>query len=186
MSNSKHGTIIRVNAVGIYANTTFPIRLTIMTLSPNNKLEAILTEAIDDEYKAQAIYRLVIRQFGDIAPFTNIVEAEGRHIEALLTLFKKYDIPVPKDEWTAKAEVPGTILEACETGVSAEIENAAMYDKLLDAAVDYPDVQAVLKNLQRASQENHLPAFQRCVERGGTPGGGQGMGRRRRQGRRGN
>ena len=158
-----------------------------MTLSSNNKLEAILTEAIDDEYKAQAIYRRVIHQFGDIAPFTNIVEAEGRHIEALLTLFKKYDIPVPKDEWTAKAEVPGTIFEACETGVSAEIENAAMYDKLLSSAADYPDVQAVLKNLQRASQQNHLPAFQRRVDRGGSPRGGQGMGRRmgkrRRQGR---
>lgn len=151
------------------------------------KLEAILTEAIDDEYKAQAIYRLVLQQFGEIAPFANIVAAEGRHIEALLTLFKKYNIPVPKNKWTAKAKVPGTILEACETGVSAEIENAAMYDKLLEAAADYPDVQTVLRNLQRASQQNHLPAFQRCVARGGTPGGGgQGRGGGRRQGRHGN
>ncbi len=151
-----------------------------------SKLEAILTEAIDDEYKAQAIYRLVLQQFGDIAPFTNIVEAEGRHIEALLTLFRKYDITVPVDEWSTKAVVPGSILDACETGVSAEIENAAMYDKLLSAAAEYPDVQSVLKNLQRASQENHLPAFQRCVDRGGSPEGGRGMGRRRRQGRCGN
>ena len=152
-----------------------------------NKLEAILTEAIDDEYKAQAIYRLVLKQFGDIAPFANIAEAEGRHIEALLTLFEKYDIPVPVDDWSTKAEAPGSILEACETGVSAEIDNATMYDKLLNAAAEYPDVQVVLKNLQRASQENHLPAFQRCVDRGGAAGGGQGMGkgmgRRRRQGR---
>jgi hypothetical protein len=29
-----------------------------------------------------------------------------------------------------------------------------------------PDVEAVLKQLQRASRENRLPAFQRCVERG--------------------
>jgi rubrerythrin len=105
----------------------------------------------------------------------------------LLTLFEKYDIPVPDDEWPTKAKAPSSILEACETGVSAEIENAAMYDKLLNAAAEYPDVQAVLKNLQRASQENHLPAFQRCVDRGGSAGGGQGMGkgmgRRRRQGR---
>ena len=146
-----------------------------------SELVAILTEAIDDEYKAQAIYRLVIQKFGEISPFTNIVKAEGRHIEALLTLFKKYDIPIPADEWAAKVEAPSSILEACETGVSAEIENATMYDKLLSAAADYPDVQTVLTNLQRASQENHLPAFQRCVARGGTPGGGRGMGRRRRQ-----
>jgi len=153
-------------------------------------LEAILTEAIDDEYKARAIYRLVLRTFGDIKPFTKIVEAESRHIEALLTLFDKYDICVPVDEWPEKVAVPGSILEACEIGLSAEIENAAMYDKLLSAADDYPDVLAVLKNLQRASQENHLPAFQRCVDRGGSAGGGQGMGKgmgkRRRQGRCGN
>lgn len=152
-------------------------------------LEAVLTEAIDDEYKARAIYQLVLDQYGDIAPFTNIAAAEGRHIEALLSLFEKYNIPVPADEWPAKAEAPGSLLEACETGVSAEIENAAMYDKLLSAAADYPDVQAVLKNLQRASQENHLPAFQRCVDRGGSAGGGRGMGKgmgRRRQGRCGN
>jgi hypothetical protein len=183
MSINRRGTIKRVGAVNIYTGNTFPVGLTIMT----NKLKAILTEAIDDEYKAQAIYRLVLRQFGDIAPFTNIVEAEGRHVEALLTLFEKYDIPVPVDEWPTKAKAPSSILEACETGVSAEIENAAMYDKLLNAAAEYPDVQAVLKNLQRASQENHLPAFQRCVDRGGSAGGGQGMGkgmgRRRRQGR---
>ncbi|MBQ0719062.1 MAG: DUF2202 domain-containing protein [Gammaproteobacteria bacterium] len=147
------------------------------------ELKAILTEAIDDEYKARAIYRLVLQHFGDIAPFANIVEAEGRHIEALVTLFKKYAIPVPEDEWAAKAETPDSIIEACKTGVSAEIENAAMYDKLLKAAVQYPDVQAVLTNLQQASQENHLPAFQRCLDRGGTPEGGRGMGRRRRQGR---
>ncbi|MEZ0122579.1 MAG: hypothetical protein AB9Q22_14070 [Candidatus Reddybacter sp.] len=28
-----------------------------------------------------------LQQFGDIAPFTNIAEAEGHHIKALLTLF---------------------------------------------------------------------------------------------------
>ena len=131
------------------------------------------------------------QKISDIAPFANIVEAEARHIEALLTLFEKHDIPVPADEWPTKAEAPGSILEACETAVSAEIENATVYDKLLNAAAEYPDVQAVLKNLQRASQENHLPAFQRCVDRGGAAGGGQGMdrgmgkgiGRRRRQGR---
>ena len=51
-----------------------------------------------------------------------------------------------------------------------------MYDRLLKLAIDYPDVQHVLMQLQRASIENHLPAFQRCVERG------DGQGRGRRQG----
>jgi len=152
-------------------------------------LVAVLSEAIDDEYKARAIYQLVIEKFGEIAPFSNIVKAEGRHIEALLMLFRKYNISVPEDNWASRVEVPSSILAACETGVAAEIENAAMYDRLLEATGQYPDVQNVLKNLQRASQENHLPAFQRCVARGGTggqggtQGGGQGMGGRGKGGR---
>ncbi|WP_232420130.1 hypothetical protein [Nitrosococcus watsonii] len=49
----------------------------------------VLIEAINDEYKARATYRHVIRKFGEIRPFINIVEAESRHIEALLPLFQK-------------------------------------------------------------------------------------------------
>ncbi|MFP4610708.1 MAG: ferritin-like domain-containing protein [Thiohalophilus sp.] len=128
-------------------------------------LTEILTEAIEDEYKARATYRRVLETFGEVRPFSNIVEAEQRHIDALLVLFEKYGLPVPDDTWPERVEPPGTLLAACQAGVAAEIENAAMYDRLLAASGDYPDVQTVLKNLQRASQENHLPAFQRCVER---------------------
>jgi hypothetical protein len=35
-----------------------------------------------------------------------------------------------------------------------------MYDRLLARAADYPDLVRVLGNLQRASRDHHLPAFQ--------------------------
>lgn len=133
----------------------------------------VLIEAINDEYKARATYRQVINKFGEIRPFINIVEAESRHIEDLLPLFEKYGVTVPEDNWASRIEAPQSILEACQMGVEAEIENAEMYDRLLELTVDYPDVQLVLTQLQRASTENHLPAFQRCVERGGSKGQGQ-------------
>ena len=145
-------------------------------------LNNVLIEAINDEYKARATYRLVINKFGDIRPFINIVEAEGRHIEALLPLFAKYGVAVPEDDWDSRIETPLSILDACRIGVEAEIENAEMYDRLLESTIDYPDVQDVLMQLQRASRDNHLPAFQRCAERGG--GQGEGMGQRRRCGQR--
>lgn len=44
----------------------------------------ILNEALLDEYKARDTYRKVIDSFGAVRPFVNIVEAEQRHIEALL------------------------------------------------------------------------------------------------------
>ena len=51
-----------------------------------------LAAALDDEYKSRETYAQVIRDFGELRPFINIVEAEARHIEALLALFKRYGI----------------------------------------------------------------------------------------------
>ena len=130
-------------------------------------IKNVLIEAINDEYKARATYRKVIRKFGEIRPFINIVDAESRHIEALVSLFEKYNLDVPEDTWDSRIETPQTVLEACRTGFEAEIENAEMYDRLLKLTGDYPDIQRVLKQLQRASKENHLPAFHRCIEREG-------------------
>ena len=142
-------------------------------------LSNALIEAINDEYKARATYLHVISKFGEIRPFINIVEAEGRHIEALLPLFIKYKIAVPEDNWYSRIQTPKSLIEACRVGVESEIENAEMYSRLLDSTKKYPDVQQVLLQLQRASAENHLPAFQRCVEKGGEPGEGRGRHRRR-------
>lgn len=128
-------------------------------------LEQALVEALNDEYKARATYAQVIRKFGEVRPFANILHAEDRHVHALLPLFDRYGIPVPGDTWPQRVAAPSSLLEASRAGVQAEIENAAMYTRLLTATRDYPDVQQVLLNLQRASQENHLPAFQRAVQR---------------------
>jgi hypothetical protein len=147
-------------------------------------LRSVLVEAINDEYKARAMYRLVITRFGEIRPFVNIVEAESRHIEALLPLFDTYNIPVPEDDWESRIEAPASVMEACQAGIQAEIDNAEMYERLLDSTRQYPDVQNVLMQLQRASRENHLPAFQRCVDRGGSAKGAQGAGQRHRRGHR--
>jgi hypothetical protein len=148
----------------------------------NDVLRDVLVEAIDDEYKARATYRRVIEKFGEVRPFINIVEAESRHVEALLPLFAKYDIEVPVDNWYQQVQVPDSLQQACQAGVDAEIDNAAMYERLLSRTEAYPDIQHVLLRLQAASAENHLPAFQRCLERNGRQGHehGQRQGRGRR------
>jgi len=65
-----------------------------------------------------------------------------------------------------------------------EVLHAALYDKLIEAAREYPDVQETFRRLQTASQERHLPAFERCDEREGSDGrDGRGRsGRRRHRG----
>jgi hypothetical protein len=42
-----------------------------------------LEDALDDEYKSHATYDQVIRDFGSVRPFINIVEAEAKHIVSL-------------------------------------------------------------------------------------------------------
>lgn len=70
--------------------------------------------------------------------------------------------------------------------IKAEVENIALYDRLLPAIAD-DSVRHVLQNLQDASRDNHLPAFRRCLERenGGDGSGGarDGQGSQGRHGR---
>lgn len=125
-----------------------------------------LRDALDDEYKAWATYDQVIRDFGAQRPFINIRDAEERHIAALRSLFERYGLEIPANTWPGRVSRYRSVREACEAAVDAEIANAALYDQLM-RDTDRPDILAVFRNLQRASRENHLQAFQRCVTRGG-------------------
>ncbi len=147
-----------------------------------------LHEALDDEYKAVATYDRVLADFGAVRPFTNIVEAERRHAGVLAEIFERYGLLLPANTWDERAPRYESIRAACSAGVEGEIENGAMYDRLI-AVTTHSDIIEVFENLQRASQENHLRAFRRCAARhdgeaagddGDDPERGGGMRRRRR------
>ena len=122
----------------------------------------ILQIAIYDEFKAYETYSKVIEKFGNINPFSNIKEAEAVHYSVLISLAQKYSVEVPINDWRDKIEVPNTIIECCELGVAAEIENISMYNNLLSYA-SKSDIIDALYRLQAASFNNHLPAFRTCV-----------------------
>ena len=61
----------------------------------DEKTKAMILEALNDEYKARALYRLVIKAFGPVRPFINIVEAEDAHATALEALCARYGILPP-------------------------------------------------------------------------------------------
>jgi len=54
-----------------------------------------LADALDDEYKSHETYAEVIRDFGEVRPFINIVDAEARHIAALQALVDRYGATPP-------------------------------------------------------------------------------------------
>ncbi|MDD2562162.1 MAG: DUF2202 domain-containing protein [Eubacteriales bacterium] len=133
-------------------------------------VEQMLTYAIQDEYLAQAEYKAIIAKFGVDRPFTNIMKAEGVHVQHLLPLFAAYSIAVPADTAAEYVVLPETLEEIYQIGVTAEVHNIGMYETFLKQEGLPEDVKGVFELLKRAS-ENHLQAFQRNTDK---PGDGQG------------
>jgi rubrerythrin len=142
-----------------------------MTAMADTKAIEALHEALEDEYNARATYRKVIEVFGPVRPFVNIVEAEERHTRALLRQFDRLGVRPPEDTWPTRIAAPQSVSEACEAAVQAEIDNAAMYERLI-AQVSDPAVRQVMRQLEEASQRRHLPAFKRCLSRKDWEGSG--------------
>jgi rubrerythrin len=126
-------------------------------------LPQMLTYALQDEYLAQARYNNILGNFGYIRTFTQIKEAELRHISALLPLFERYQIPLPVDQSQLFVTTPENIKAAYAAGVQGEIDNISMYDKFLTLNIPN-DVRTVFTQLRNASM-NHLAAFERGLAR---------------------
>jgi hypothetical protein len=126
------------------------------------EVEALL-KALNDEYHAWAVYEQVVQDFGQVKPFVNIQRSEEKHIAALLRLFDKYDVPVPENVWIGNVPSFDNVQDACAAGVDAEIANVALYDEIF-STTDRDDILTVYEALQRASQDSHLPAFERCAK----------------------
>lgn len=126
-------------------------------------LEQMLTYAIQDEYAAQAEYAAIIKTFNTARPYTNILKAEGTHVDYLEPLFVKYGIKLPADTSASHVVLPKTLNETYAIGVDAEIKNIQMYETFLKQ--DLPaDIKAVFVSLKDASVK-HLDAFQRQVDK---------------------
>lgn len=131
--------------------------------------QAALT-ALDDEYKAYALYEATIEKFGAVRPFVNIVKAEGEHIAAITAVLAADGTPIPPNPYLEGTKplppLPDTLGEVCAEGVQAEIDNYSLYDnELLPIAAGNDELERVFQSLRDASQFNHLPAFERCATR---------------------
>ncbi|RKQ83513.1 ferritin-like domain-containing protein [Brockia lithotrophica] len=132
---------------------------------PDLDLAKMLTYAIQDEYIAHAEYTKILETYGTVNPFANIREAEAQHIALLTPLLEKYGVPVPdRASISAYVSVPPSLRDAALTGVQAEIDNIAMYDRFLSDPTLPADVRDAFLKLKSAST-NHLAAFERAAAR---------------------
>jgi len=125
------------------------------------EIEGLLL-ALNDEYHAWAVYDQVIKDHGEVKPFSSIINSEATHIDQLVALFESYDLPVPENPWIGNVPSFASTSDACHVGVEAEILNVELYDRIF-ATTDREDITTVYEALQRASNEKHLPAFERCA-----------------------
>lgn len=138
--------------------------------------EALMT-AMSEEFFGRAMYVKSIEQFGESMPFSQVLFAEGTHINALERLFEKYELDIPVDNWAGTFEDYDNFYDACRKSVDGEIRNIDAYARLFsDAPRAYPetfstemstggidnlDINEVFSLLQWGSSM-HLRAFQMC------------------------
>jgi hypothetical protein len=134
----------------------------------NLTIEKMLRYAVEDEYLARAEYNAIMDTYGTIRPFSSIEKAEENHINIIKKIYSQRNIAIPPDEGAGHAVTPPTLRSAFETGIQAEIDNIAMYERFLNEneldKKENEDVKNLFQNLKQAS-ENHLRAFRRQLEK---------------------
>lgn len=153
-----------------------------------SRAATVLPEAVQDallqaltgpegEYAAYASYAAVLDAYGEVEPYATIAVAELRHIEALERLLDKYGIDYPKtNPYLGTIEAPADLATAAAAWADGEVANVALYDDILPVVAGYSDITRVFTSLRTASQDAHLPAFQRAAENGGTLASGPATG----------
>jgi hypothetical protein len=129
-----------------------------------------LRETLANQDRTRAICEKVIEAFGPVRPFVEIMHAEERNARSLGALFARFGVERPPDTWANRVSAPHTLTEACAAAARAELDNTAMYARLLPLVRD-PAVRRVMRRLQAASHLRHLPAFRRCFARAMKPAG---------------
>lgn len=133
------------------------------------EVQEMVLEALvgpEGEYAAYATYAAILDTYGAVNPFSNIMASEARHIEALTSILDAHGVPYPEENpYLGTIEVPESLVAAAQAGVDAEIANVDLYEQQLEAVANYPEITRVFLSLQSASLNQHLPAFERAVDR---------------------
>ncbi|GGG50131.1 hypothetical protein GCM10011374_10760 [Kocuria dechangensis] len=138
--------------------------------APTDPLAAAAWDALmspDGEYKASAEYQAVIDEFGPVEPYVSIQAAEERHIDALTRQLERLGVEVPPNPYTGTISAPADLQAAADAWAAEEVDNVALYDRLLAEVSGDTALTRVFTNLRRASQEVHLPVFEAAAANGG-------------------
>ncbi|QGU96318.1 hypothetical protein GOM49_15530 [Clostridium bovifaecis] len=120
----------------------------------NLTAEKMLRYALEDEYIKRTRYELISEKFKIEEPFYSMSKSETCSILKLLTLFSKYNVPVPADKSLEYIKTPKNLLEGYNLSIKGEENNAAMYDKFLRNDTLNDDIKLAFTKLRNISKEN--------------------------------
>jgi hypothetical protein len=128
----------------------------------------MLRWAAEDEYMARGEYEAIMKRFGTMRPYENIMAAEEQHLAWLKAEYKARGIAFPADGSASHVVIPADLRQAAQAGVDAEIANIQMYERFLSrpelAKPENAGARTLFEQLKRAS-ENHLRAFRTQLSR---------------------
>lgn len=127
----------------------------------SNTTQKDLQAAWLDENHAIKTYSAVVRKFGPVKPFVNILEAEYAHRRSVEMVAAQMGVFLDKEDSYFPPDFV-SLQEACSAGVQGEILNIDLYDKMI-AEEESEVVLNLFYKLKAASLEKHLPAFRRCA-----------------------
>jgi hypothetical protein len=122
-----------------------------------------LDAATTSKYKTCALYRMVLQAFGPVQPFKDLLKLEEKYQMVLTGLARRYNYPLPADEWEGQVEIPVSFVEACEEAIQLELENDGLYISLMQDGLD-PALQRVLLRMRNVSLSSHQPSFREYLE----------------------
>jgi len=144
---------------GMMGNTQNGVISTDLTGSDYDEtsLKATLDILLMDEFKARAEYEAIVDEFGLVSPYTQLIQAETKHIQSLERIYDAFGFAIPADTGKDFVVLPTSLDASYQIGITAETNNIALYETYL--LTDLPaSIERVFTNLQRAS-ENHLATF---------------------------
>ena len=116
-----------------------------------------LLKALDDEYKAYSFY-FSASEFG--APFTNLLEAEANHINAIIFHLNELGVQIPANPYSFAT--PKSFEEAAAIALQNEQANVELYNTLVTNENDTQIIDTFYR-LQAASYNNHIPSLQNAL-----------------------
>ena len=131
------------------------IALTAPTSPLSAEAQALMLAGWEDEAHAKAFYEAAIAQFGEIAPFVNLRDAEASHMAAWERQLTRYGIAIPSytaPEFTAFTD----LAQVYALGMDAETSNGALYETMFSEFEAYPELLRVAQRLSQVSLQRHL------------------------------